>query len=575
MIKKFYPVLLHFDVEVDYSKDNGVTWLTLPEDTALEIQPDELPSNGRVKVRTVNTLTSLDRDKLQFRSRLYKSINIRNGRSLTTLADVFRDSVIGTLRIANIPNVQSLATTCHRSIMDNFIMPYAPVVTTAANMFEYAYVKAINSITAPKLTHGMLMFKDLRGNNYMGDLTLGKDSSGVGVRSFMQNASITIFPSLDINYLCHTDASSPPSNSPEYRVGQNMLYGLNTPYILYSKIELNLTGYSTYSTTAGYSSMLAYCKSKFTGLDFYISKDSNIYATRYIFRGQELQYPFSRIVRHYGEIDGLFLSSPNIAITEVDKEILEDSNIFKVIELPDWLPDLMVLQDIENVTEIIGKTSFGNLALSPVMYKENGGTLTEYLCETVDNFDTAVFKETVIAGVLDKRFTCKNGFQTIQDGADLKTYNEVDLLLSTISGVTALGANLNQDGTRLYVVTGDVLDPNNLTVQFVTNTVTEYDTSTGTVVDSFVVTTVGNEQVEGVYKPQDESGIHILKTYYESNSVYLIPNSSQIETRCFDGTVVTTDLFRPMNILTTNYGEDNEFTCLNTTFGYMTKCFGK
>jgi hypothetical protein len=117
----------------------------------------------------------------------------------------------------------------------------------------------------------------------------------------------------------------------------------------------------------------------------------------------------------------------------------------------------------------------------------------------------------------------------------------------------------------------------NLTGQTITNTVTEYDTATGAVLYTYNAVNVDDQQVVGVYKPNDDSNMHVVFTSYISNGVYMVPSESKVDTINTSTSTIkeSNTLSKTVDYVCNHYAEDNEFTCLSLESGYLVRCFGK
>ena len=556
MTKKYYPVNLFFEAEVEYSKDNGTTWLTLAANTELEIDPLDLPSNGRVKVRSTNVITSLDRTKLGFNSREFESINIKNGKSLTTLENTFYGSFINNLRVANIPNVLTIRQMCRSSYINNLKISESSGVTDMEFAFYSSFIRAHSGIIAPSATKSKDMMSYMKNNNIMGDILLGSSGVLIDSSNLFKNSKIALFPNLEIKGAMHTGIGS----------GNYLFYELNSKYMLHNKIGSLLH-------RDRFIGIFSSSKLQFSGAEIY---GSDLQSG---FNSTSLEYPFSKLVKPNNKIDEInawsTLSKSHLTQEQID--LLNTNGRPVIVELPDWIPNVKSLEqyDINQKVELCD--SIGAVGMYYRMIKNNLLYISKYISTIADiQWEKPIANPYPTSNVDFAR----NGFYGYIDGADYKIFNESDVLAQTLGGITPKSVQFNSDASKVIVVTGASIDALTLTDQNVTNVVTVYNVNDASVDRVFNPVTVANEEIIGAYFPNDNSNIQIVRTNWakaESFHNYLSAISSSIDSHnsITNDMVENVSLIGSGNIVVNNYGEDNEFGILDVSNGKFTRCFGK
>ncbi len=562
MIKKYYPVKLHFDVAIEYSKDNGANWLTLPADTPINISPEELPANGRIKVRTAETIESLDPAKLEFDSRLFKAVNIKNGRTLTTTNSLFKNSTIDTIRVANIPALINAEHMFEYGIFNNIIMGYAPSVTNINNFMYRASVKAFDGIRLPVCTYADSSFREIKNNTYMGDIIF---DTPVHILNGFYGAEIKVMPYIELNGF---------DNKGSYYSCSGLFSKLKSKYMLYSKFN--------FAGSSNESNLFENTELKFSGADLIVPSSS---LKRYWFaNSSDLIYPWSRLIKKSGEMEYIFNNSANITddLTDTERDRIQNqSDAYVISELPNWMPEITELEAFDGIDNAIGINFTSANGLKIVSYIEKSGVFYRLDAIAIDNYDSVTYSKTIEPTFTkdNKVVYSRNGSYALQDGADVKVHSSDGALLATLDGLTIKAMNLNSNASKLFVVTGGSFDKLNMDHQTIANDIKVFDVASATQIDTYTVTLEQDEEVVGVYCPSDDSHINIVKTkwyVFDAAEMHQRMLSSTVDSYTeIGGTKYSINLTYPVNLVTNHHVEDNEFNCLDTINGKHVRIFTK
>jgi len=566
MTKAYYPTSLKFSYDVEYSTDGGTSYTALAANTDANIPSSAIPADGIIKIRsTSDDATSISASGLALDDRMVDWVNIRNGKKLTSLSNMFKNRTLDKVRVHNTPELTSISYMFEDSRINQVILPHMPKVSYLYQTFKGAYIKEISDIKAKD--NGEL---DLGGTfngshiNLIGEIFFPTN----GGTSYHENNMEETFYSATIELFPNMDIISRGTNSGN-KV-KSMFRNLNTKYMLTNKnhtmTKLSydyLTGNSGYYDS--YSSMNN-SKMFFAGLDVYtITKMMGAHTEHFARSCPNLESLFSKWVSPAtgGNYDYLHTSSfyncPNFDQSKIS--LLERHNMHDVVEDLNWLPKFKELDRYTMSTRIAnGITSTVNNRIVKI---EDGN---KYVAKWADKHNTdLIFNEPTAHGLASNSvWFSRDGKYAVQDGADIKCYLADGTAAGTISSVTANHGQMNADGSKFYVVTGAVIDKANTANQTVTSTISAYNTSDGSQVFTHNMNNVQNEEARGVYCPNDDSYVNVLMSVYADTNGTMRAASSNVLSMKADGTIdLTTALSEPAIELVPSFAESAEFVGLN------------
>jgi hypothetical protein len=483
MVKDKLRTNIKFDVDVEYSLNNGVSWSTLLAGVTEYIEQDSITA-GFVKIRTVNIVTNLtDISNEFFKGRVLDFVNIRQGKNITSLASIFYSVQGDEIRVANLPLCTNLNSTFQFSDLGTLTVKNFPEVTTAVDSFRDSNIGIISSVNFPKLTSGDAMYAYVN-SDVIGDIKLS-------------NASIA--SSSIIGLMMGSDTNGTPSVSIE-SLKSNSLNAFNSNlslYALYSNIgviDSNSTGFMNSSSF------------KINGFDYKFEKANDINSLS----GTTMLTPGSRINKPIGA----YLSIANAnnidsSISQETKDRLSQTTYPAIINF-DWLPQYKLLRD-----NTIGYTN-----LTSANAKQMGRLGSEFVF--VDSNDDLQilnkhrsFKRTseFTRDSLNRKFLSKsvyfgkNSYYATYNGSDIVLYNETSTPVITVSEPNVTFIDISSDASRLtYITTTSGINLTASTDDTVTQSIKVINGTNGQVIQSNNYTHV-NEHITSVYNPSNDSVI--------------------------------------------------------------------
>ena len=560
----FNDVKLKFDADTEYSVDGGNTWTNLPANTEHVVQGSEIATSKKVMIRSTAQDITLNKTDLEWDSKEFSTINIKNGEALTDLTNVLRElNIKDTLQLINIPRVTSLQGFCENSTVNNVILGQIP--STCTNLRFIGYRANINYFNGLKVSHEVkkqLIFYQANVN-YLGDIAMKSPA----LTSSTTDVSGREFCEANIDSMGNLSLSS--ENTYNNHVHYNSVCkGLNTSYILSGNIEIK--GSNSYSMN--FNNMSTF----FTGLNFkFINTESqnNNDTLQY---NPNLIYPFRSAYKNNGNFSMFLYNTPNLT-SDIPSQILSDfkssSTTNKIIELTKYLPDFIVLHN--DVTPTLqGKVSVGAKGLHYYMYEG-----TDIVVQTVNKnvqplkLMTALKSESInyTSSVV---YICRNGTYGVYDGSTVTIFNPNDVQVGTITDDSIVGANFNQVGTVLLVAKGGSVDTSSTDDQTISSSVVKYDTITGNSLYTYNLADKINTEIVGVYQPNESSNMHVVYNRYEVVDGAMTLVESYVDTYFYGALIKTTVLPNIVDYMCNHYAEDNEFNCINRTEGRVIRCFG-
>jgi hypothetical protein len=246
-----------------------------------------------------------------------------------------------------------------------------------------------------------------------------------------------------------------------------------------------------------------------------------------------------------------------------------------IIEDPSWMPKVVELEVYDGHDEV--KTGMISTVNNRIVKIESGNKLVAKWAERHDaNLEFNEPESHSYAS--DTVWFSRDGKYAVQDGADIKFYDESNTALGTVSGITPVRGQMNADGSVFYVITGDRINQSDDSDQYLTNTVTGYNTADGSQLFEFSHGCDLNSELNGVYCPDRTSGINVLQTTYIDNGggALFYDSSKLISFKENGDVVVTEDLSEYAVNIYPSFMESAEFICINNinTNNRIIRCFG-
>jgi hypothetical protein len=582
MIRRRMPVSLKFDKTVEYSKDDGNNWITLDQNTLIEI-PEEDLSSGKIMVRSTEDVSELNIDMLEFNKRRFEFINIKNGKSLTTLNEVFQYSIIDKVRINNLINIGDTTRAFKDSTLKTLFIGYMPNVTNLYDMFFRAKINLMSNFIfgnkdSSVLNAGYLFeYADIK---LIGDIIF-KGKSIHNSKGMFYNSNIDFFPYIDI---CLEEGNV---DTAEYR-HSGLFVGCKSKYILEGNITaLNIDSSSngSYTDQVGYSNndvnlgFMSKTDLHFTGLtlNLYIyddSGDSDKY--KYTFtNSSNLKYPFKVLRLQNSPITrdlSSSLSGTQISSNVTNYERIDDN--YGYLEIPYWMPDVIELesyitQNVIGATGILTKDFYLEIIKNDISLKAKD--IQRFDGTDWDSYNNN-YGSSFIAG-------SRNGYRLFKIQDEVKIYNPTGALESTftVQSANLQMATFSADGLKVYLLKATKYDEQTGGTQQLEASYDVYDSITGTILEQNVqINLEENLEVVGIYKPYDDSNLQIvMRKWDDDGNGNIVEINSVI--RAFNNGIIKKEisLSDKVNLVSQNYWEDNEFMCINISTGKCIRCFGK
>ncbi len=576
MTKSYYPVILHLDYECEYSIDDGTTWNALAADTRVEIDPTTMSASKMVKVRTSSvSATSINRTKMEMRDRKLSHFNIRNGKGLTNTDSLFQDTNIGEIRVNYTPNVTSANSMFYRVIANTIGNIGIPSASTFSSMFTLANIGKLGNVSAGSNATDVI-------SSYMFNTSKINVAGEVNVPNIGECRNM--FYSADIDMFPYIDLDIPTNRTGTYTPAYMMFRYLKSKYALYGKYTVSYDG--TLRAYLFQDYIFNGMQSRFLGFDLksYCVGSSTFKSPYYAYRdSSELKAPFSRLATMSSstssnklQLESFYNTNILDVLTEEDYAMLiSDSK--KLVEIPEWMPKLDILETLDTPV-LVGASSLlaYNDYSTDIVYSGGDMNSSYGVTRRLNDYGFSSKDNTFSSSMV---FMSKSGNYAVQTGSDIVIKDSADSTVATISGVTALSGYASIDGEHLYIVTGDVVNITNSDDQNgLTNTITKYSMTDGSVVSTHVLTNDLNTHVSGVYAPSDDYKIKVLRTSFADDG-FNGKAASSSEITSYEPDLSTEyakeDLPGPADKLFPNYAENAECLCVNTQDGISYRIFGE
>ena len=575
MTKHYEDIRLEFEADVEYSIDDGATWVQLPADTpSLIIGNDLADAGGKVKVRSTNVIETLDRTKLGLDLHIYDSFNIKQGQDLTSIENLFRATITNNIRVANVPKLISARNLVYESVVDTFEMINSPLLEDCHAFFYNSVINYIGNIYAPRCNDATHMFAS--GNyNYIGDVKLGTEllgDSGIGAYEMFSFASIKNFPNIYLNISAIRNSSSSSTN---YYNSDGMFQNFSTPYVLYNKLL-----FKQCSTNSGNMSPLVYgfrgSSFKFAGFDIINlnTRESSPFSSTYVNTNHNC-YPFSRIKTINAPTSNWDYGYTNPKLTSADRYQFDGVSAHLLI-YPNWMPEIMVLSSHTDKLFVKNKVSMGAVGLYNKSIDSN--LVLEEQTSVREFYQTSATSTTDMTGIYDTSEVAfaRNGRIAVRNGTSIKVFDDTNTLIFDCTVPSNLLAfQLNTEGTKLFVAYGGKFDEAGDAVQQLAGSINVYNTADGALLTTKDMGTRANAYIVGVYNTSDDCNLHVVFTTYREDQILLDVSYIETLTPVNYGLIETTELPFVVDYVCNHHVEDNEFTCINRLTGNVARCFGK
>jgi hypothetical protein len=593
MVKRVMPTVIHLDYNCEYSLDDGQTWTQLPADTRREIDGSLLPESRIVKIRSTENVTSIDPKKLGLRLRLFDSLNLKNGKTLTSTNDLFAYVIADNVRAHNLPLVTDAHTMFYRARTKTISVGELPEILTTKNMFDGVISKVVSDIKFGKpgeyLDSTAWMFYNAK-IGILGDVILKGKTISEGEGMFY-GADIDMFPYIKLAFSGRKDRLAPRG----YRNSRIFNY-LRSRYILESEIR-SISGdessseyedqYIGYDNEYNQNSFMGNSNLRFSGMSIILNRhkgSSGRSSSKIFTNSSKLRTPFSMFAKLSGDYS--FISEDRattdyaLSNTLIDETVgvdamkpLESATGF--VEFPNWFEQVVELDSFTN-TNLIGVKSITTLGLKATAHFDGKRKSTE---DGQRFKDPVAFNSTDEINVTyDNIYGSRSGVRVKRTGTSYEAFNANGELMSTFAdtGSNVFGGNTNQDGTKFYVFEAEQFDDQSTDNQTLTGSIRTYRLSDGVLIDTFDVQLEENQQFVGAWRYGDESNWKILVRTWHNEAGDMSETPNILTARSDSGTILATEQLSitGANLVTPNYFEEAEFMCINTATGEMSRCIG-
>jgi len=562
---KTYPVSLDFPYEYEYSIDDGATWTTVNANTRTNIPGADLPASKMVKVRSSSaSATTFNADYVGARERVLHSVNIKNGSELTTLYQAFKDTAIDKVQILNVDKVESADGAFYRSDASQVNIASMPLCTNFTNTFAYANIKELSNIRGSR-SAATNFYYTFRGCNInlLGEVFFPTDSGPVAntMNHMFWNSTIELFPNCDIV----TQASSSSSDF------DKMFQYLKTAYMLTN--ELKTTEYRQYSPVT-HNGIFQYTNMNFCGADIKVNSSSERGNTVTLFSNNPKLTSFSSryvsMSTSYEINEYAFTSTPLLDSSKY--EHLRIPARADIIEDPQWFPEILELGTYSSA--LVMNSGILSTVNNRIVIIDNGTKRVAKWAET-HHSDIQMNEPVSHAYTSDYIWFSRNGRYAVVDGTDVKIYENDDTVLSTIANFNPTLGAMDADGDQFHFVNGSPLDKTSDANQTVNQSIRTYDSTTGVLVNTEYITTLQNEEIDGVYKRASDGRLNVLVSKYSDDLQGGLELTSSRIISIKDGDKISYSLSISADKIAPNFAESAEFVVINTTSSLAVRMISK
>ena len=589
-------ITLKFPFGFDYTIDGGSSWVSIAANTDETISADDLPVDKKISIRSNDAAaTTLVGANISKDSVNFEEVNIRNTGTVTDISTFLDGAVCNKVFIQRANNVVNAKYILRSSVTKLVVFDEMPSIVDANDMFRSASFGYIGDLVLGATnieTRSTLMFYESIGDVLSSLIIKGESTGSEGMYKVFYGSNIKAIGNFKV-----TGNNISSARNGDYMFGnctvgkfpscdiestkssyfmRNGLVGLNTDYIPSFKLRFKGTTVSNYCLQGLFSS--TFNAINFAGLSFDLDKvGSNLLISTD-------DSAFTAPTKGgYVSNANLFGIGTVVPTGGPISSILEKSEDSKRIyyENVNWFPTCKYLRT-ETVTDLVGCKNVGFDTMRPVVFQVDGSDIDVFkspqyslghLYETTVDFVTPTDTYTNTSNVS----ISIQGYTARQEGADIKVYDNNNNVMSTISGVTFNTANFNWLGTKLYITTGGVLDRAGAAGQTITNTITVYETTTGTVLDTYSITNDQDEYIVGAYQAEDSYSLKVAKVKYVDDGGTFVFSSAKVDSynAAVNNIIDTEPIPTDFDLICQDYIEANEFTLVNSVTGDVVRMVGK
>ena len=575
MTKRTLPIDLHFPVAVEYSTDGGTTWISIAANERKSIsQVGETP----VKVRTAELIETLTHECIGVRKRQYKSVNIKNMKTITTARELFYYGVVDHIRLGNTPVLSDMYKLARDSVGKTFSISELPEATNIEQLLYNAKIKKVGNLVFGKAGALVPTMRYLYGYlraNIVGDIIMKGDRAATAGYMFTYS-DIDMFPFIDLRISENADGDS--SNYKNSGIFNN----IRSKYILEGNVRgvqgsggVDRKYYISYDNQGAVYGMFYGSHLHFSGLSLMCHGHSGVSSAAYTFsQSGNLKAPFKFFnsngqefcTNNTSPFDGTMIE----AKIGAKKDQLAVDNGYAEVE--NWM---------EEVEELEVLTSAPTIGATSLLVKD---TQLEIVTgsQSVKLDDANRYSEDYTQPYLNQYtgqqvYGSRNGYRAYKDGTSVDIKDHNGALLSSLTNVdNIVGGNFSDDGSMLYLVTATKYDVATGGTQQLTGSVKVYNSTTGQLLEEVTVSLLENQELRGVWRPNINSNWQFMKTLYvDDGAGTMVETTSSVESVYNNITRKTINLSVVAHLVGPNYYEDNEFVCVNNILGKAIRCFGK
>lgn len=553
MIRNERKVIIRQGFPFKYSVDGGLSWVDVPANTDVEIDPELLTSNDTLMlVSDSPDATLINPDGLRLTTAPFSAFNLKNGVLIESLNDLFKDTKIEDVRLAHLDVCETATNVFDGAEICNVSSIYLPKASDVSSIVSNANIKKIGVLDFPIATKATELAKDSQ-INVMADVTIGNqlpdDCSLTNADSAFENAVIDIFPNVSLSemFMSRSDAIGSASLDAFFK-------GLDTKYMLNQLFETNGELQDLGSTVSQYfsSNMFDGSTAKFAGMDLLARKGS-------VGGLANMDTDAKFVSRIMNDVTSASISVPTSyeSVQPGSVAELESSTSTGEYKNVNWMPDII---ELETFTQPLCAnsdiTAIGALDDKHIQFVYNDGSR-----------ETALFIDPLKSLELGNKEPASPDFENIvsigRNGTYLKTIGNTIQVVKD-DGVTVISENTDYVGVNSvqFVGNGD-----HYTVAYGADTIAIVDSATGIETNSVTKTLNTGETIVSAYLSNIEFGNLMLLINDGSNNIAKAYDG-------FDGLQVGSDIpLGTKEFLAHNYIERAEILVVDFANGDTSRLF--
>jgi hypothetical protein len=243
-----------------------------------------------------------------------------------------------------------------------------------------------------------------------------------------------------------------------------------------------------------------------------------------------------------------------------------------IIEDPQWFPEILELGTYSSA--LVMNSGILSTVNNRIVIIDNGTKRVAKWAET-HHSDIQMNEPVSHAYTSDYIWFSRNGRYAVVDGTDVKIYENDDTVLSTIANFNPTLGAMDADGDQFHFVNGSPLDKTSDANQTVNQSIRTYDSTTGVLVNTEYITTLQNEEIDGVYKRASDGRLNVLVSKYSDNLQGGLELTSSRIISIKDGDEISYSLSISVDKIAPNFGESAEFVAINTTSSLAVRMISK